>query len=97
MDIPNPYDNIDGFAKAVKEFQLTKPPTFCAGESSFDISSQYFEMVADAIRTLHEGLKIEIIVGDVMSGIPRLLEGDMAPRPDTFPKKYTRMWLSNVP
>ncbi|KAF5319697.1 hypothetical protein D9619_008661 [Psilocybe cf. subviscida] len=97
IDIPNPFNNIDGYAKAVKEFQLKSPPTFCSGSNSFDITAQYFEIVADAIEALRDGLKIEILLGDVISGVPRLLEGDLATRPDSFPKEYTRMWLSNVP
>lgn len=96
LDIPNPYDTIDGFAKVIKEFQLTRPPTFYTGESSFDVSARYFEIVADAVQALRDGLEIEMIVGDVMSNIPRLLQCDTATRRELFSKKFTRMRLSNV-
>jgi hypothetical protein len=59
--------------------------------------AQFFELVVDAIQKLQEGLKIEIIVGDVFTGVPKLIAGELGPRPKEFPTSYTRMFLSNVP
>ena len=73
-------------------------PSYCTYKNGFGIMTHFFAMVAASLARLKNVLTIEMVVGDLISGVPRLLAGDFLPkRPTSFPQKYTRMWLSNVP
>lgn len=67
------------------------------GPGAFSVVSGFFRHVVDAVRKLGEGLKIELVLEDVVSGLPKLISGDLGERPVNFPVRFTRMWLSNVP
>lgn len=67
------------------------------GMTGFDITTRFFDMLADAISELHDTLKLEFVVSDVIKGTPQLVAGDLGSRPKGFPRSYSRMWLSNVP
>jgi hypothetical protein len=67
------------------------------GPTAFSVVSGFFRHVVDAVRKLGEGLKIELVLEDVVSGLPKLISGDLGERPVDFPVSFTRIWLSNVP
>lgn len=81
----------------IRDFQKGDPVPSSSGNSGFAASSGFFEMVADAIWELQNKLKIEMVVGDVITGVSKLFNGDLGERPKEFPTTYTRMFLSNVP
>lgn len=73
-------------------------PAYCTYKNGFGVMTHFFAMVAASLARLKNVLTIEMVVEDVISGVPRLLAGDLPPRrPASFPRNYTRMWLSNVP
>ena len=67
------------------------------GPIVFSVVSGFFRHVVDAIRKLGERFTIELVLEDVVSGLPKLFSGDLGERPVDFPMRFTRMWLSNVP
>lgn len=97
-EVVKPFSSINTYAKAVAEFGPRRPPAYCKGSNAYDLTAQFFDLVVDSIGALEEGLTLEIMVGDLMAGTSKLIAGDLSlSRPESFPKKYTRMWLSNVP
>ena len=62
------------------------------------ICSSFFGEVADALRILAPKITLEIICGGLSQELNKMQLGKgVDGRPDTFPRTYTRMWLSNVP
>ncbi|KAH9476906.1 hypothetical protein JR316_0010822 [Psilocybe cubensis] len=92
----HPYEILPSLANFTKEIKGTHTPSSngCCG---FVASSGFFDLVADAMLELEGAIKVEIIVGDVITGLPKLLNGDLGVRPNDFPQCYSRMFLSNVP
>ncbi|KAF5329820.1 hypothetical protein D9619_009051 [Psilocybe cf. subviscida] len=74
-----------------------QPSLYCGYTNGFETTTQFFTMVAQSLARLKGVLQIEVIVNDVLTGIPKAVAGDLGPWPASFPQKYTRMWLSNVP
>ncbi len=64
---------------------------------AFDVCSTFFENVAAALKTLEQHITLEFRVGELCKELAMMRCGGDGTRPDDFPKKYTRMWLSNVP
>ncbi|KAF9480633.1 hypothetical protein BDN70DRAFT_600662 [Pholiota conissans] len=91
------FDSIASFAEFSKLFRRGAPPAFCSGKTSFATMAQFFDLVTDAIDRLQDNLKFEVINHDVFIGVQKLVAGELGPRPNKFPKTYTRMYLSNVP
>ncbi|TFK90199.1 hypothetical protein K466DRAFT_543778 [Polyporus arcularius HHB13444] len=57
----------------------------------------FFREVAAALKTLGSRIRIELICGGLSEELAKMrFNGDLT-RPKEFPRKYTRMWLSNVP
>lgn len=57
----------------------------------------FFQEVAAAMKTLGSRITIELICGGLSEELAKMrFKGDLT-RPKEFPRKYTRMWLSNVP
>lgn len=64
---------------------------------SYDVAGAFFEETANAFQGLRGRLTVELICGDISEELARMrYEGDVN-RPVSFPRKYTRVWLSNVP
>lgn len=57
----------------------------------------FFKEVADALLALRSHITLEIIVGGLSEELAKMRFGGDVTRPKEFPRKYTRMWLSNVP
>ncbi|KAG6908799.1 hypothetical protein DXG01_003246 [Tephrocybe rancida] len=77
-----------------EEMSLDRPvdknaPAFCH-------TVTFFDNLVTAVKELGESVQVEFICGDVNREMSKIrLHTDS--RPDTFPKKFTRIWLSNVP
>ncbi|KAI0672199.1 hypothetical protein C8Q78DRAFT_971550 [Trametes maxima] len=57
----------------------------------------FFEEAAAAIKGLVGHLTVEMICGGLSEELVKMRFGADTTRPEHFPRKYTRMWLSNVP
>ncbi|KAF9026023.1 hypothetical protein BDZ89DRAFT_1067865 [Hymenopellis radicata] len=64
---------------------------------SFSILSMFFDGVVEAIANLKGHLTLELLQGDLNEELVKMQNGDDVTRPQSFPRKYTRIWLSNVP
>ncbi|PPR04334.1 hypothetical protein CVT24_013372, partial [Panaeolus cyanescens] len=76
------------------------PDELSVDQTSFMVIRQMFDSVKrcfEVFDSRKDALNLEFVCADLYSGLPKLLAGDMGPRPSTFPKKYLRMWLSNTP
>ncbi|GAW05069.1 hypothetical protein LENED_006903 [Lentinula edodes] len=62
---------------------------------SFSVVSIFFKAVAEAIKILNGKIMFEFLQGDMCHTLAKMRVGD--DRPFNFPRKFTRMWLSNVP
>ena len=57
----------------------------------------FFEEAAVALKALQSHVTFEFICGGLSEELAKMrFKGDST-RPKEFPRKYTRMWLSNVP
>ncbi|EFI28567.1 hypothetical protein CC1G_13594 [Coprinopsis cinerea okayama7 len=93
----NPQDNLSSFfymcirfSKHHQMMELMSVP-----RTVFYVFKQFFIRVIAALRALRGKLVVEIAVDDVITGLPRIFADSS--RPKTYPNKFTRMWLSNVP
>ncbi len=64
---------------------------------AFSILSMFFDGVVEAITNLKGHLTLELLQGDLNEELVKMQNGDDVTRPQSFPRKYTRIWLSNVP
>lgn len=65
--------------------------------TAWDVCSVFFETAATALKTLERKVTLEFMVGELCDELAKMRHDSQTTRPDTFPRKYTRMWLSNVP
>ncbi|TFK84369.1 hypothetical protein K466DRAFT_527474 [Polyporus arcularius HHB13444] len=64
---------------------------------AWNTCNTFFEEAAIALEALGSCLMIELICGGLSEELAKMrYKGDLT-RPEEFPRKYTRMWLSNVP
>lgn len=64
---------------------------------TYEVASTFFEGVAHAIRGLRGRITVELVCGGLSEELAKMRLGGDINRPPAFPRKYTRMWLSNVP
>ncbi|EIM87131.1 uncharacterized protein STEHIDRAFT_167970 [Stereum hirsutum FP-91666 SS1] len=64
---------------------------------AFSVGETFFDAVVDALKALKGRIMLEVIHDDLSSGLLKIRARAMDSRPAEFPKKFTRMWLSNVP
>ncbi|KAI0366568.1 hypothetical protein BV20DRAFT_1055566 [Pilatotrama ljubarskyi] len=64
---------------------------------AWDAFETFSDAVSAALHGLEGKLTVELIAGGLSEELAKMcFEGDVT-RPPAFPRKYTRMWLSNVP
>ncbi|KAH6889591.1 hypothetical protein BKA70DRAFT_1329293 [Coprinopsis sp. MPI-PUGE-AT-0042] len=80
----HPHDSLKSFHDFVSRFS---PPGAKVSKTVFPIIKAFFDL------NLRGKLTIELAVEDLTTGLPRLFSD--ASRPSSYPKKFTRMWLSN--
>ncbi|KAI0658112.1 hypothetical protein C8Q70DRAFT_201642 [Cubamyces menziesii] len=96
-DAFEPVNHLDDFNQRHTPRARRGPITNDANTLAWDICSKFFEQVATAIRGLDGHLTVELIAGGLSEELAKMrCKGDTT-RPAEFPRKYTRMWLSNVP
>ena len=61
------------------------------------VCGAFFEKAANALKGLAGHLTVELQCGGLSEELARMQWGADVTRPKEFPRKYTRMWLSNVP
>ncbi|KAF9040853.1 hypothetical protein BJ165DRAFT_1406859 [Panaeolus papilionaceus] len=69
-------------------------------QTAFVTMQQFFDSVRVCLEAMdgrQDALTLEFVCAELCSGISQLVAGDFGPRPSSFPTKYMRMWLSNVP
>ncbi|KAH7922618.1 hypothetical protein BV22DRAFT_1070111 [Leucogyrophana mollusca] len=59
--------------------------------------SRFFDAVVSALRGMAGHVKLEILAGDLSEQLSKMRFDPSSSRADSFPKTYTRAWLSNVP
>ena len=64
---------------------------------SAQICSAFFTEVAAALKTLESKVTIEIVCDGLSEELVKMQMGTDSHRAEHFPRKYNRMWLSNVP
>ncbi|OSD01022.1 hypothetical protein PYCCODRAFT_1478791 [Trametes coccinea BRFM310] len=64
---------------------------------AWDIFNAFFDKIAKAIEGLGDHLTIELLVGGLAEELAKMRTKADVTRPAAFPRKFTRMWLSNVP
>ncbi|KAH8101280.1 hypothetical protein BXZ70DRAFT_935376 [Cristinia sonorae] len=57
----------------------------------------FFDAVIRGLTALDRHIKLEVLQGSLISDLSRMKAGTDSKRPTEFPRRYTRMWLSNVP
>ncbi|CAA7271282.1 unnamed protein product [Cyclocybe aegerita] len=63
---------------------------------SFLTMSGFFRAVVETMKSLGGKLQVELIVGEICQELSKVRLGTDS-RPGHFPKKFTRIWLSNIP
>ena len=71
--------------------------TVCALILAWSTCNSFFEEVATALEALGSCITIEMVVGGLSEELAKMRYGGDLTRPKEYPRKYTRMWLSNVP
>ncbi|KAJ3509545.1 hypothetical protein NLJ89_g5165 [Agrocybe chaxingu] len=96
--LAEPYSTLMSFG------QFTRPrshsmeyDTDATRMSGFDTYTRFFELVIEGLEPFRETLKIELLAEDVITGVPKLMAGDLGHRPPNSPEEYKTIWLSNIP
>ncbi|KAH6899382.1 hypothetical protein BKA70DRAFT_1314259 [Coprinopsis sp. MPI-PUGE-AT-0042] len=79
----HPYDNIESFYNLARDIA----PSAEIGRSIY--------MILRSLHAMKNNFTIECVVENLFGGLPRLFVSQ--DRPSGYPKKYTRMFLSNIP
>ncbi|CAA7262632.1 unnamed protein product [Cyclocybe aegerita] len=96
--LAEPYSTLMSFG----QFARPRPrsmecDTDITRKSGFDTYARFFELVIEGLEPFRETLKIELLAEDVITGVPKLMAGDLGHRPPNPPEEYKTIWLSNVP
>ncbi|KAH6889592.1 hypothetical protein BKA70DRAFT_1329294 [Coprinopsis sp. MPI-PUGE-AT-0042] len=87
----HPYDNIESFYNLAHDIA----PSAKIGRSIYKILRSFFGSVSKGLHAMKNNFTIECVVENLFGGLPRLFVSQ--DRPSGYPKKYTRMFLSNIP
>ncbi|TCD63140.1 hypothetical protein EIP91_005899 [Steccherinum ochraceum] len=93
----NAFSNIDAFYHACRRLGLLSNKKVDPDCPCFSVGQAFFSGVVDALKTLKGQIKVEIVYGELSHELAKMGLGGDGSRPDDFPKKYSRMWMSNVP
>lgn len=95
-DVFEPVGCVEDFNQRNKEGQQG-PAKNTADTTAWDIFSTFFDEIANALKGLEGHITVELIAGGLSEELAKMRLGGDGTRPASFPTKYTRMWLSNVP
>ncbi|KAI0329760.1 hypothetical protein GY45DRAFT_1279063 [Cubamyces sp. BRFM 1775] len=96
-DAWEPVNQLDDFNQRNTPRARRGPITNDANTLVWDVCSKFFGEVATAIRGLEGHLTVELIAGGLSEELAKMRYKGDTTRPANFQRKYTRMWLSNVP
>ncbi len=97
LDMFETINCFDQFNHRYDTSERDSDPQVHRGIVAWRTCNTFFEEAAAALKALESHITFEFIVGGLSEELAKMrIEGDLA-RPRTFPRKYTRMWLSNVP
>ncbi|KAG2006762.1 hypothetical protein CC2G_014507 [Coprinopsis cinerea AmutBmut pab1-1] len=91
----NPFDALFRFLTKTRE--AVKDKQMSPGKTAIAIATNWFMLASDVMAWWGEKLTVEILVGDVYRAMPLLVEGDLGPRPEGFPRKYMRVGMNTLP
>ncbi|KAI0672184.1 hypothetical protein C8Q78DRAFT_971990 [Trametes maxima] len=95
-DVFEPVGIVDEFSRR-GEPSKDSPVTNEVTSTAWNAFNVFLEEVAAALKGLYGHLTLEFITGGLSEELAKMrYKGDIT-RPATFPREYTRMWLSNVP
>ncbi|KAH8826843.1 hypothetical protein DL96DRAFT_1556053 [Flagelloscypha sp. PMI_526] len=60
-------------------------------------SDSFFDTLVEALKGMENKITVEVTHGDLCQEVVKMKLGADLLRPKNFPRKYMRMWLSNVP
>ncbi|KAH6913713.1 hypothetical protein BKA70DRAFT_1181424 [Coprinopsis sp. MPI-PUGE-AT-0042] len=97
--IANPHQGLESFHGVADRwsFNWTKVPLKRErqiSKTTYATMQRFFELVVNGLEKLKGRLVVELLVNDLITGLPRLFASG---RPSSYPTKFSRMWLSNVP
>ncbi|KAI0737520.1 hypothetical protein C8Q80DRAFT_1125297 [Daedaleopsis nitida] len=64
---------------------------------AWDVCNVFFEQTAAALKSLDGKITLEFLIDDICKQLAKMRCGDDSTRPMAFPRKFARIWLSNVP
>lgn len=95
-DIFEPVSHVEDFNQRNK-VRPKGPLKNDANATAWDTFNMFFDEVATALKGLEGHTTVELIAGGLSEELAKMRLGGDVTRPASFPRKYTRMWLSNVP
>jgi hypothetical protein len=64
---------------------------------AFSHVSAFFDEVVKSLKVLNGYVQLEILCGEVTQELSRMAFGSDSKRPKSFPRVYSRAYLSNIP
>ena len=64
---------------------------------AFSHVSAFFDEVVKSLMVLNGRVQLEILCGELTQELSKMVFGSDSKRPKTFPRVYSRAYLSNVP
>ncbi|OJT04049.1 hypothetical protein TRAPUB_5285 [Trametes pubescens] len=95
-DVFEPVDHIEDFNQRNKE-QPKGPLKNDTNATAWDTFNPFFDEISNVLKGLAGHITVELIAGGLSEELAKMRLGGDVTRPTSFPRKYTRMWLSNVP
>jgi len=80
-----------------KKYKLLQKDTNMINDSpTMAYMLNFLDGVVDAVKSLGNNLQCEFIAGEINQELSKVRLGTDS-RPNQFPRKWTRIWLSNIP
>ncbi|EIW52006.1 uncharacterized protein TRAVEDRAFT_53988 [Trametes versicolor FP-101664 SS1] len=95
-DVFEPVNHIEDFNQRNKT-RPKGPLKNDANATAWDTFNAFFDEISNALKGLEGHITVELIAGGLSEELAKMRLGGDVTRPASFPRKYTRMWLSNVP
>lgn len=93
----NAYATVEDLRNACDRLGLLNTRRIDPDCPSFSVADTFFTGVVEGLKSLRGRIKLEILQGDLVHELSKMRLGGDTSRPAEFPRKYMRMWLSNVP
>ncbi|RDX52492.1 hypothetical protein OH76DRAFT_1480607 [Lentinus brumalis] len=94
---PNMKEDVFGVIQRMHNFNTQEHMPLYFEALAWDVCSVFFEKAAAALKAMESKVILEFMQGEICEELAQMRCDRDTTRPRKFPKKYTRMWLSNVP